>query len=479
MATLAGSIIDKATGAQIEGKVRVLGSGGGFVHPPDSILKVGSGESFFYSDGKFEVDVTRGPTRVIVERGTEYVPAAIDVDAPGQGTVAIDVEMERWTALSERGWHPGNTHIHYDEKEKKPHERLQLDPRVEDLRMTAISILKRWDLEYTTNEFAPGMLTEFTSTEHYVQCGEENRHNAFGTHAIGYGHMMLLNIRNVVEPVSRGLLVDAFDPDYPPLCYAIDDAHRQGGIVIWCHNGRGMEAPIAGALGKLDAFNLFDPTWNDREYSTYYKMLNAGIRLPASTGSDWFICSANRVYAYTGSAFEYEDWLNALRQGRTFITNGPALTLEVEGHGPGGEIEAQPEAVLPTVVTWESHYPIHRVEVMLNGNAVATESFPEGSKGGRLETDVLAPADSWIAARLASSSRDSYAQPLFAHTSPVYVTTGVSGQEKADAAAWFDDSIEQSLEWVRTKGKFYTDRQRKEVVDLFREGQQVYKAMLS
>ncbi len=76
MAKLAGSVVDKGTGEQIEAKVQVLGSSGRFVHPSDAILKVGPGSPFFYSDGRFEVDVTRGPTRVLVERGTEYVPAS-------------------------------------------------------------------------------------------------------------------------------------------------------------------------------------------------------------------------------------------------------------------------------------------------------------------------------------------------------------------------------------------------------------------
>ena len=215
--------------SSVAARVQVLASTGSFAHPPNAILKVGPGAPFFYSDGTFSVDVPRGRTQVLVERGTEYVPARVTLDAPAQGTVAIDVTLERWTELGEQGWHPGNTHIHYDEKEQRPDERLQLDPRVEDLRMTAVSILRRWDLEYATNKYPPGMLTEFSSAHHYVECGEENRHNAGGTHGIGYGHIMLLNIRNVVEPVSRGLLVDAFDPDYPPLCYACDDAHRQGG----------------------------------------------------------------------------------------------------------------------------------------------------------------------------------------------------------------------------------------------------------
>ena len=289
---------------------------------------------------------------------------------------------------------------------------------------------------------------------------------------------MLLNIRNVVHPVSRGLLVDAFDPDYPPLSYACDDTHRQGGIVIWCHNGQGMEAPVAAALGKLDAFNLFDPQWMDPEYDIYYRMLNAGIKLPASTGSDWFVSSANRVYADTGGAFEYADWLAALKQGKTFITNGPALRLTVADQEPGAEVYTAAGSELPASASWQSHYPVHRAEIIFNGTVVAAESYPSGSKNGTLTADISIPNDGWIAARLFSNARDSFSQPIWAHTSPVYVKTGTAAPERARGRRWFDDHIEKSLEWVTKKGKFYTDSQRKEVLDLFKQGQAIYKAML-
>ena len=331
-------------------------------------------------------------------------------------------------------------------------------------------------MEYATNRYPVGALMEFSSTHHYVQCGEENRHNS-EPRDIGYGHVMLLNLRNVVEPVSRGVLVDAFDPDYPPLCYACDDARRQGGIAIWCHNGRGMEAPVAAALGKLDAFNLFDPYWSDPEYDIYYRMLNAGLKLPASTGSDWFICSANRVYGYTGGPFDYQSWVNALKEGRTFITNGPALFLSVQGEGPGSQVEAKTSERLSALVTWQSHHPVKGVELLYNGNVVAQEVFDEGSTSGQLESEVTVTSDGWIAARLSSDVRDSFVQPIFAHTSPVYVKAGADGPEKKAAAVWFDKAIEDSLEWVRTKGRFYNDTQRQEIVDLFREGQSVYKAL--
>ena len=94
------------------------------------------------------------------------------------------------------------------------------------------------------------------------------------------------------------------------------------------------------------------------------------------------------------------------------------------------------------------------------------------------ETDVTVASDGWVAARLSSDARDSFSQPVFAHTSPVYVKVGADSSEKKAAARWFDDSIERSLEWVGTKGKFYSDAQRREVADLFRRGQEVYRAIL-
>ena len=476
MTKLAGSITDELTGERVEARVQVLASTGQFVHPPGAILKVGPGVPFFYSDGSFEVEVPRGKTQIVAERGTEYPPAKVVIDAPSNGVVAVDVELARWTDLQDRGWYPGNTHIHYDEKETDPDGRLSLDPRVEDLRMTAISILKRGDLEYATNKYPMGALTEFSSAHHYVQCGEENRHNS-EPWAQGYGHVMLLGIKNVVHPISRGVLVDAFDPDYPPLSYACDDTRRQGGVVIWCHNGTGMEAPVAAALGKLDAFNLFDPFWNDAEYDIYYRMLNAGLRLPASTGSDWFISSANRVYAHTAQPFDYESWVQALVAGRTFIGNGPALALEVDGREPGDEVQARPGHSLSVAASWQSHYPVGRVEIIANGHVAAERVLDADSKQGKLEADVAIVGDTWIAARVSSNVRDSFFQPVFAHTSPVYVTAGVDTPEKLQAATQLDRAIEHSLEWVRKKGRFYTDAQRQEVVDLFREGQQVYRAM--
>ena len=232
---------------------------------------------------------------------------------------------------------------------------------------------------------------------------------------------------------------------------------------------------MAAALGKIDAFNLFDPYWNDAEYDIYYQMLNAGIRLPASTGSDWYICSSNRVYSWTGSKFDYAEWLDSFKRGHTFITNGPSLQISVGDGQPGDEIQINSGEVIPAEVQWSSHYPIQKVEIVKNGKVVGRDKYPNGSTSGLFKTDLELECDSWIAARLFSSFRDSYLQPQFAHTSPIYIKTGLASNVKTNASLKFVTQIDESLDWVRRKGRFYSDSQRQEIETLFLEAQDIYR----
>lgn len=67
--------------------------------------------------------------------------------------------------------------------------------------------------------------------------------------------------------------------------------------------------------------------------------------------------------------------------------------------------------------------------------------------------------------------------PLIARTSPVYVMTGVRAPEVTDAAALFDQALDEALEWVQQRGKFRNAQQLKEVIALFKEGQDVYQRL--
>ena len=477
MGILKGSIRDGVSGAPIEAKVHVLTSGGRFVHPADSILKIGPGDPFFYCPGEFSVDVPRGSTDIVVERGTEYEPLRKVVSMPAKGTVEVELHLERWADLPAEGWYPGNTHLHYNEQEARPDDRLRLDPRVHDLSVTVISILQRRDLPYASNKYPPGFMTDYSTAHHQVDCGEENRHNS--RHGGGSGHVMFLRINNLVEPVSRGELVSDFDPDYPPICYACDDARGQGGLVLWCHNGWGMEAPVAAALGKLDAFNLFDPCWKDLEYEIWYHLLNCGIRLPASTGTDWFVCANNRVYVQTDGEFTYESWLRGLQAGRTFITNGPALFLELDGVTPGASLPSPGgrSRTVPGKISWRSHYPLNRVELVHDGAVAQTLRLDDNRREGEWAFDQQIQSED--GSRREPSGKPGTASPNRSTPTPARSMSAAAFPGPRLPRRQRSSCAPSTPPWIRCAGTGASPRipSGRKSWTLFREGRKVYAGL--
>jgi hypothetical protein len=231
---------------------------------------------------------------------------------------------------------------------------------------------------------------------------------------------------------------------------------------------------VAAALGKLDAFNLFDPFWSDPEYDLWYALLDCGFRLPASTGTDWFVCSNNRVYVWIDEAFSYQAWIDGMKAGRTFITNGPILDLSVDGQGLGGTVERSGGGTVEAEVSFTSHYPIERVELVADGEVVHRWEWPGGRRQGRERRAVTCSRDGWLAARLWGNTRDSFGHSLWAHSSPVWIRCGALPLARPNAARRFLRSIDESIDWVARRGRFSNDRQRQEVTELFRRGREVF-----
>jgi hypothetical protein len=130
---------------------------------------------------------------------------------------------------------------------------------------------------------------------------------------------------------------------------------------------------------------------------------------------------------------------------------------------------------------WCSHYPLRRIEVVANGEVVESRVLVEEAKQreGVWELGVEMSGDGWLAARAYGEARDSFAQAVYAHTSPVYVGTGLPGEAVVKAAAsFFERGIEAASERIRSSGRFTRDEQREEVLHLFEEGRKVYAGLL-
>src|SRR5215472_18769554 len=128
------------------------------------------------------------------------------------------------------------------------------------------------------------------------------------------------------------------------------------------------------------------------------------------------------------SEFSFANWAKAVKSGNTFMSSGPLLLFEVDGHAPGSEItvDGGGASIEVRAEAW-STVPIHHLmEIIVNGRAVASREENVGANEISLHDTIRVDGPGWMAARCASR----LTTPGFrvaAHTSPVYLMT--SGRE--------------------------------------------------
>jgi hypothetical protein len=148
--------------------------------------------------------------------------------------------------------------------------------------------------------------------------------------------------------------------------------------------------------------------------------------------------------------------------------------------GSDVDISFQKNKKVNAKITWNSYYNIDQIELIFNGNIIENFLINDQQKKGIIDKDIIVPNDGWIAARIKSETRDSFFQPVWAHTSPIYISVGNDKiLERVSSANHFIKKIDESLEWIDKKGKFYSNKQRKEILDLHREAKSLYKKLVN
>jgi hypothetical protein len=392
---------------------------------------------YFHTAGTFEVTVPVGPVTVEALRGFEFLPGSSTVSVTAGATAVVTVQLRRLVDMPSLGWYSGDTHAHdlHQGRFGLTHRTLFDQSLAEDLHVSNVLIhmdgtrlMGRWsDL---TGEPHP-----LSTPTHILQFAQEFRGSL--------GHIGMLGINRFVLPLIGGAPNTPFAQVASDTPY-IDGARAQGGIAGFMHpylSGADTPQGWAGtliavdvALGRGDFYDVVS-LYSDElaSASFYYKLLNAGFRLPATGGTDNFPDvwrdpppGTGRTFARVEGPLSVPSWLAAVRAGRTMATNGPIVRLDVNGVGPGAELALASSAppavrVRASVV---SIAPVDRIEVLVNG-AVAATVAASGRTTVEVDQQVPMPDGGWIATRVVGpSSRyiaDSYA---FAHTTPVYVVRG-------------------------------------------------------
>jgi hypothetical protein len=143
--------------------------------------------------------------------------------------------------------------------------------------------------------------------------------------------------------------------------------------------------------------------------------------------------------------------MDAVKRGRTFMSTGPLLSLDVGGRGPGDEISlaAGAPATLRVKVEAIAIAPLDSLQILVNGAAVRTIPARDSLRV-TFDADVPVPDGGWVAARaLGPASRyygDDYA---FAQTSPVYVVRGGRRYLNADDVRFLSETVDAI--WARVE----------------------------
>jgi hypothetical protein len=438
---------------------------------------------------------------MVVHRGMEYIPESIDFEAPVAGRHDYELRLRRWSNMAEAGWRSGDVHVHLHyggEYQLRP-EDAALVQQGEDVHFMNMMVANSGSGYVNDQAWFTGRDHELSDADHILRWGEEYRNNF-------YGHLCMYGIEDLVPPIYSGFRLSEHPHDLPANAHAADHCHSVGGTLSYAHPLFGSadldrvfaevrtveakELPVDVALGKIDALDVMSYPSLDLEVSElWYRLLNCGFRLPATAGTDTFMNfggtgifsnppAGNRVFVQLDGPFTTESWCEGVKVGRTFVTNGPMVQLHVEGHPVGARLAARPGESYIVEAEAQSYMPIERLQLIVNGSVVAEGDVEWSGRRATLRQSLQADASCWIAARvLGAGDRLVLGGPLFAHTSPVYVS--VAGAPVADPAAarYFMEWIDRLTALCRSDGRYPDEASRDEVIALFTSAREVYERM--
>jgi TolB protein len=419
-----------------------------------------SGMVFFYTDGVVELDVPAGEVSVTIARGlsSPAVTRTANVAAGARTDLALQLQPV-WDARA-AGWLSGDQHFHLNYGGPYRLEPTDLAPILEGEELDMASPLvanlherlgeQPW-FGWTSGGEAP--LSRF---------GQEVRSHFSG-------HIGLIGTNDLFWPWIWGPGYQVYGRDDRTNAEVTAHARAQGGLASYVHPsganpfaspaapGLPVELVADGILGDVQALEIAC-LWTDEvgTAEVWHHLLNLGWPVAATSGSDVMLNfyrtmapGTTRTYVKTDGALDFDSYLEGLKAGRSFVTNGPLLEFTVDGVEPGGTTEADGRA--RWTLQLHTAVDVTTVELFVNGEVVDSRAAGSGAHQS-FEGEIDLPAGGWVAVQVTGPATttwpamDSYA---FAHTSPVWI--GEVGSVDRAAELRSVDVLEQALAGARSR----------------------------
>jgi hypothetical protein len=494
-------LLDRATGRPVAARVSVTGPDGRGWAPDDAWRHADDaydrGErrfeyTYFHANGHATLSLPEGRFTVEVTRGPEYAVERHTVEMPPGAARGLRVSLRRLDDLAARGWWSGDLHVHlnYGGHYLSTPARLRAMAEAEDLHVVENLIVNK---EGRVPEALRAVGPDPVSTPSTLIVNDQEYHTSF------WGHTGLLGLeRNVILPGYAAYARTAAASLSPTNLDVFERARAQGAVTGYVHpydefpdpanlkTPLTSELPVDVAHGRVDYLEIVAFSDHRTTARVWYRLLNTGFRIPAGAGTDAMTNYAslrgpvglNRVYVRTGGPLSYRAFLAGLKAGRTMATNGPLVDFTLGGRGIGDDVRLAAPGRLRLHATLHSLVPVDHFELVANGEVVAAFAPDSSRTSVTVDTTVDVARSGWYSVR-AWNERGT--QPVldiypFATTSPIYVTVAGAPIRSRSDAEWFVAWIDRLDAAARASADWNTPAEREAVLRQIAEARQVFAA---
>jgi hypothetical protein len=460
----------------------------------------------FFHGHDLSLTVPAEPLHIVCTRGLEYERyERLVVPAAGE-SVTVECDPARLFDPAAQGWYGGDLHVHMNYSgdlvcTPADAARMQLGEGLHLVNLVAANCLTSLVYDRDMLEQFCGTDLPWSSSEVVAQMGVEYRNDLLGhVHALGPS-----------APPSRyftGHERSDHPEDWPPNRAGCEELQALGATVGYCHpvvfpfpedgstrrffriprSAEARELVADAAVGVVDSVDLISPSSDEGAVFLYHRLLSCGLRLAATAGTDTFLSFSHsstfsnppgwgRVYAHLGDQkLSVAAFKEAIRAGRTIVTNGPWLALEVNEGGPGAVLDLAPGDRLDARVSVIGP-GVDRVSlvgpdgVIVEGDAISDVRF-----------QAVVEEPTWIAAvARGGGCPNTLDHSTLAHSTPVYVDVAGTRVARAADAQWCLDFLDNLETFVGEHGHFDPETRQAhfgDFVDVLEQARLFYRRVL-
>ncbi len=475
--------------------------------PKDAFLyqlgEVGYHQKFFHTPGESLLFVEPGKIIIEAVKGLEYRYVTQELEVLPGDNKPIKLTLGKWTDLSKQGFFCGDAHIHPNYGQSiyliEPADIL-LMAQAEDLNIVNAMVANAgWEAIFEWKNFT-GKISPLSKDPYILYWSEEYRSEP-------YGHLCLWNLPKLIFPVHNGFNQPLGSPgydDYPPNATILEHVHEMKGAASY-HCIRTVspntslidkeefnnkftprELPIDAALVGVDAIDVLGRNYIPNAMKYWWRLLNCNLRIPASAGTDAMPASGKsmlgmtRVYVKSGAPLDYDQWIEAYKKGRSFVTTGPVVWMTVNGKEPGEIMEGEKGSPMKLSIKADasSQFGLERIEIISMGNVISKVEL-QGQLTGALQYEMTVDANTWIVVQAFGNkppvSHASFSTgQQYACTSPIYCDLKKLHPIAVEDAAHWVQWIDLLEDYLDQRNRYGNDIQKAAVKDLLKRGRDYY-----